>query len=64
MIKPVFSFESEVDFDSSDTSSVASSLSNQQQRGRRPSAFLPVAPAAATGARFNCKNFCFRCFTE
>ena len=47
MIKPVFSFESEVDSDdSSDDSSVASN----QQRGRRPSAFLPVAPVAGTAA--------------
>ena len=42
MIKPVFSFESEVDSDnSSETSSVASS----SVKGRRPSAYLPVAPA-------------------
>ena len=40
--KPVFSFESEVDSDdSSETSSVASS----SLKGRRPSAYLPVAPA-------------------
>ena len=44
MIKPVFSFESEVDSDSSDNSSVVSS----SLKGRRPSAFLPVVPSTAT----------------